>query len=400
MKKTLFAATALSTLLSSGVAADSHDLTGLHFGLGFVVNFDEYEAELDTLDVLKTPERQVGSWTTTGSLQAVPNNQITPENILGLMQTIMDTQPTPGGPTAFAENVDIGNVNGVFTAAASTVTATANAYTAYLARSHKAKRRSTNCGGEIKLAYFHSFANHLMIGIDFGCAFNSKAKKSVKFAAAAENPGNLITRYDFETPAGTLVAMLNSVKTEATPSPVFNAEIPQNTSYTVRPHFMFGSRNEYAEASLQQNQNSDADYRKLGDLSETEEANYLHAGDNTELTFEKDIFSPRLAFVIGGTVKGWFAGVRTGVSYMTGKLRGTDGTRNVSKSVSISSPFIGVQVMKQMTVFGRNDAHLYLTADWNIGDGHRAVNTKNVKSYKQNNVNIALGVTWRWKFGA
>lgn len=399
MKNTLFAATALSTLLSVGAAAATQDLTGLHFGLGFVTNFDEYEAELDTLDTMSTGS-SIASWTTTESLQNVPFDQANnADNVRQLMNTIMGTQATAGGPTNFAADVQVGNVNGVFTNAASTVTArAADAYTAYLAKSRKTKRRSTNCGGEVKLAYFHSFANHLMIGIDFGCTFNSKSKKSIKFAAA-KTPDNPITGYKLEAPANTPIATLNTAKTAATIDPAFtaaNAQIAANSPYVIITQFTYANQNAYLEAAKEAN----ADYRDLGAPSATEVENYLHAGDKTELTFEKDIFSPRLAFVIGGTINGWFAGVRTGVSYMTGKLRGTDGTRKVDKSVSISSPFIGVQVMKQMAVFGRNDAHMYLTADWNIGDGHRAVNVKNVKSYKQNNVNIALGVTWRWKLGA
>jgi len=52
-----------------------------------------------------------------------------------------------------------------------------------------------------------------------------------------------------------------------------------------------------------------------------------------------------------------------------------------------------------MKIAGNNDAHLYLTADWNIGDGRRTVDINGVKSFRQTSYNISAGITWRFKLG-
>ena len=236
--------------------------------------------------------------------------------------------------------------------------------------SQSLNRSGHNAGGEMKMAYFHDFGNHVMAGLDLTGAVLSKNKRNVqvsKFNVNHEHPDLILKSGEDQIARAKYKNEQYETTVEGTKTIVANSPLTLSV---------------------------DTDSLKgMHVTSDPIKGEYLDVSNgDKEVSFEKGIFNPKLAFVVGGTYNGWFAGLRAGVSYNTGKIKAPDMTS--SKSVSIASPLVGVQVMKKVS----DNTNLYMTADWNVGDLRKSVDMNGIKSFKQSSYNISAGVQWRCNF--
>ena len=383
MKKLLFATVFASTALASSMGCNTDTLTGLHFGLGVSVLFDKYEADVDVATLSNDDTKAISyvDIVTAAASTSDLNTTAEVKNLATFWGNPTTTDVTDGTTTIFSgtEGKALTHLN-----------------TAYVRR-NTFKKRTTNCGGEVKLAYFHDFGNHLMVGVDLTGIIASKNKKTVKIEPTAI--ANAVTGTGLRVLYDDRSIIEDKAFTEAGKSLINETGIG-GTEKRIAANTPLRIDNLLAVKAANPGYTIMTE-AQLNDLQE----NYAlktTSGENGagELTFEKSVFNPRLAFIVGGTIYGWFAGLRMGMSYTTGKVYATGaGQDKMSKTVSISSPLLGLHLMKQMKIAGNNDAHLYLTADWNIGDGHRKVDINGVKSFKQTSYNISAGLTWRFKLG-
>ncbi len=421
MKKLLFATVFASTAIASSMGCNADSLTGLHFGLGVSVLFDKYEADVDVATVVAPGV--TGSTTTGYLIESLATIEVGKSVNCTILNTSGNSATIGEGSIKVFNGGDLeGAVNLTATSgevADQTVTPI-NSMTAYTKR-HTFKKKTTNCGGEVKLAYFHDFGNHLMIGVDLTGIIASKNKKHITVSpdtiakyTTTDGPQMLsvyntngrelgsVDVSDYTTPAGTF-----------TPSKFVTDMVAanagaENVLEAAGPHLVVSNMAELQRLNPGYAIIDSESKTDINSALRTYEAGVVPGSTyakNAELTFEKSVFNPRLAFIVGGTVYGWFAGLRLGMSYTTGKVyakgvtEGSNPQPMQSKTVSISSPLIGLHLMKQMKIAGNNDAHLYLTADWNIGDGRRSVYMNGVRNFKQSGYNISAGVTWRFKLG-
>ena len=380
MKKILLGS-ALTALLCNANAEVDQSLTGLHVGLGINVLFDEYSADVDVAEGVFANGSTITAAVTTQGKPAPDDTGNA--GVKAIADAVFAAAKAGQSTVSFSATVDNGQTiaseNGALTLA----------NMAWLSKRTNFKRRATNVGGELKLAYFHDFGNKFMIGVDLSGTIVSKTKKHVKNPSFAKQKDDTLT---WETTPG-----IGTMTDDGT----WTATATDSTD-----KITVTAAGSYANAATAQAANPGATVLRFGAGVADWNTDYDHiknthifAGDKSEVAFEKDAFIPRLAFVLGGTYLGWFAGLRLGMAYMTGKVTATDANGSHSKSVSISSPFIGLHLMKQMNIKGINNGHVYVTADWHVGDGHRAVNINGIKSFKQNAFNLAAGLTWRCKLG-
>ena len=253
-----------------------------------------------------------------------------------------------------------------------------NNYNATYLMSQSLNRSGHNAGGEMKMAYFHDFGNHVMAGLDLTGAVLSKNKRNVQ-----------VSKFNVNDVYPDLT--LNSAGVDIAKAVYNNNKREYQTEVTGEDKVIAGGSpltlsagiNSFKSAAMQANPGMQV-------TSEPIPETYLDVSNgDKEVSFEKGIFNPKLAFVIGGTYNGWFAGLRAGVSYNTGKIKAPDMTS--SKSVSIASPLVGVQVMKKVS----DNTNLYMTADWNVGDLRKSVDMNGIKSFKQSSYSISAGVQWK-----
>jgi len=247
-----------------------------------------------------------------------------------------------------------------------------NANASYLLGQSLSKRK-TGIGGEFKIAYFGNFDDNLIVGIDLTGVISSKKKNIVKAIGfdinMPENPELSLTGKDGRKIATASGDGINSTAVE-------NAKIEKDEELnlsniygyqTVNPATSIVLDNTYQDKSINVSNGS------------------------KDVVFEKGTFSPRLAVVAGITFGSWFTGVRVGVSHMTGKVKTADMTEH--SKVAITSPFIGLHIMKQFS----DNVHMYMTADLNVGEGTKNINKSGINSFKQTGYNISAGFTWRVK---
>ena len=225
-------------------------------------------------------------------------------------------------------------------------------------------RSGKNKGIELKMSYFHDFGNHIMAGVDLTGAVLTKNKQSINAAQYSNltlwgTESGIIAHAEYKD---------GQYVTKATP----NAQIAKNEKLVLSPTL------------------PDADQVKMTYSTDPLEGSYIDATKgNQEVHFEKGVFNPKLALVVGGVYNGWFAGIRAGMSYNTGKVSTSD--NNASKSVSIASPLVGLHVMKKISP----TTNVYMTADWNVGETSRPVLVNGIKSFKQSSYSISAGVSWK-----
>ena len=244
--------------------------------------------------------------------------------------------------------------------------------------SQSLNRSGHNAGGEMKMAYFHDFGNHVMAGLDLTGAVLSKNKRNVQvsqFNVNHEHPDLILKSGEDQ------IASAHYEAGSYTAAVTGDGTIKAGKSLTLSSNY-----EDFKADAMQANPGMHV-------TSEPIPETYLDVSNgDKEVSFEKGIFNPKLAFVVGGTYNGWFAGVRAGVSYNTGKIKAPDMTS--SKSVSIASPLVGVQVMKKVS----DNTNLYMTADWNVGDLRKSIDMNGIKSFKQSSYNISAGVQWKCNF--
>ena len=234
--------------------------------------------------------------------------------------------------------------------------------------------RRTGFGGELKLAYFGHLDDKLIVGIDLTGTFSSKMKKALnvsKFEVKTTNTPEL------ELSGAKDRRIATSANDGTNSKAIKDANIEANEELTVSNRYGYENVNPgitmIANPTDEQNQGIDVSEK------------------SKEVIFEKGAFNPKLAVVAGIAFGSWFAGVRTGVSHVTGNIKTSDMVD--SKKISITSPFIGIQVMKQLTY----NLNMYMTADLNVGEGSKNINEYGINNFKRQGYNVSAGLTWRIK---
>ena len=281
----------------------------------------------------------------------------------------------------------------------------------YMDSSKRLSGKAVKCGGELKMSYYHNIMNHIFVGVDISGNITSSANRSSKVNALrgsiengslGEPTGSYIISYDDKDKnkrkynrdkSITFLAGVDGTE----PEKFFWAYdkngiiiIPERT-YTIEQE-IDGSG---IPAKIENFIASNPDYKVLGE-EPSNASQYLQISNEKggDVTFEKNKFNSRAAVVLGAQYKGWFAGIRGGVSYNQGKIHAKDITGTFSEDVSFAAPFVGVHLMKSINMKGLENGHIYVTADVNV-QNKQNLKMKGIKNFRQNSVNVSLGMTWK-----
>ena len=258
--------------------------------------------------------------------------------------------------------------------------------------------KAVKCGGELKMSYFHNIMNNFSLGLDISGVITSCAKKSSKINALRgsiedEMPGVLTNNYviSYKDPDSEAEYQENC----SVPKAYFFAIdkngiqiIPERT-YTIEREITGGS-----PADTNAFKAANPDYTEVAQPSDLSQYLQISNEKGGDVTFEKNKFNSRAAVVLGAQYKGWFAGIRGGVSYNQGKIHAKDITGTSTEDVSFAAPFVGVHLMKGINMKGLENGHIYVTADVNV-QNKQNLKMKGIKNFRQNSVNVSLGMTWR-----
>ena len=290
-----------------------------------------------------------------------------------------------------------------------------NASAAYLNTSKHLKAKTNRIGGELKMSYFHNLTDHLVLGVDVCGTLNQKAKKNVlieklNYVAVAATHADTADKkyriyYEYEDGFTIEAIYKNGEFTSIKNIDTYYDE------YCVERFFKNVTENgityiperQYTIESLSNNSSS-VDITKLTELNPgytevslpSDTSQYLQISNEKggDVTFEKNKFNSRAAVVLGAQYKGWFAGIRGGVSYNQGKIHAKDATGTSTEDVSFATPFVGLHLMKSINMKGLENGHIYVTADVNV-QNKQNLKMKGIKNFRQNSVNVSLGMTWQ-----
>lgn len=262
----------------------------------------------------------------------------------------------------------------------------------YYTGTKQAKMNKVGIGVELKLAYFHDFNNGIMVGIDAACAFSPKKKHVIR-------PGQMDAHPDLN---------VNFKETSADTTSKDHPFTWNGKEYTGDKTTIAATANLKLSPKI-----SGFEEKSEGYTIDTDNTLYSYVAFDEkhdkygEFSIENKICSPRGAIVLGLTADGLFAGIRGGVSYeklnvsVNGGYYGSEEPpkfkpQSANKSLSITAPFVGIQIVKQVSV-GVNDAQFYFTADRAVGNDEKDINVCGVKKIKRNRYNLSAGVTWKLK---
>lgn len=349
--------------------AKDQDMSGLQIGGGINVTFDK--DEFNDVNVANQVKQ----------VSATAAQVVTGQNVDDLVTKLWAYNKSGQATESISVNgTDVITTNSV-------IEVEPSAY--YYKTSKHAKLNTINVGAEIKLAYFYQFNCGLMMGIDAACVFASKKNNSVIPGKMPEYPDlNLMINDDSPvkfTHNGTGYTGDDvSINIDDTITIQPNTKIDDSLNYTV-------TDSSSPEEELYSCISFDEKHDKYGDI-----------------TVANRGCSPRCAAVLGYAHEGTFAGIRGGISYeklniaINGHYYEEDGEtyalqhQTWNKTVSLTSPFLGLQVIKQVET-GINDAQFYFTADWQLKTGERDIDTYGVKKIKRKRYNLSAGVTWKVK---
>ena len=285
--------------------------------------------------------------------------------------------------------------------------------TSYLSAAKHQKARTNRVGGELKMSYFHNLTDYLALGVDICGTLNQKARKNIGINKLnyAEQPVTEITSSGYQisyNADGTQFAKYVGDKfTEKSIGEItsegkkvegfFNAETKGDGSEFIPPRtYTITSEGSESTVDLSGIINDNPGYKEFPEGQQPDIAQYLQISSEKggDVTFEKNKFNSRAAVVLGAQYKGWFAGIRGGVSYNQGKIHAKDITGTSTEDVSFASPFVGVHLMKNINMKGLENGHIYVTADVNV-QNKQNLKMKGIKNFRQNSVNVSLGMTWQ-----
>ena len=284
---------------------------------------------------------------------------------------------------------------------------------AHMKSSKHLTSKTNRVGGEIKMSYFQNLTDHLVLGIDVSGTLNQSTKKTIdinklnyvnnSIYTTPEEPAYKVSYDDYgvlrravysnggfaTTNVGTItsnavVGFFDTIKyangERYIPKRTYTIESLSTDSGNIDITKLFEVNPGYTELSKEPNNASQ----------------YIRISTETDgdVTFEKNKFNSRAAIVLGAQYKGFFAGVRGGISYNQGKVHATDMYGTSTEDVSFATPFVGLHLMKSVNVNDLDKAHIYLTADVNV-DNRQRLHLKGVRNFKQNSVNVSLGITWQ-----
>lgn len=380
MKKTLLIAGLILATLSQvsadcGCAAndpcdeEKFDLTGAWLGAGVIVDFDKYEADVHFAKEYKDIADQVRIAKASESGDAAAygeDNQPTPaqlSEILSFMQKGDEIE----------KDIKWGNTND-FIKAKSEIKETNDLPSPNTYYAHKLaniKKSKTVAGGELKGSFYYNVENGLVVGFDLSLGLTARGKKCVdidtKFGTEEYTPDSKVYYFDADSENGIKAGQKGEELTIETAAD----KLKQNT---VLANYSYGK-------TAVENVN---DYVTCESLGAT-----LVSNDTSSVEFKKDVFSPTAAFVIGGYFKGFFAGLRLGANYMTGRINNSDGEQKVRQV----APVLGLQLMKHI----KKGVFAYLTYDHMFGCKKIYLRNSSIKSFKRNQDRISLGLGYQFK---
>lgn len=271
---------------------------------------------------------------------------------------------------------------------------------AYLSASKPLKARTNRIGGELKMSYFHNLTDHVVLGVDVCGTLNQKANKNIGIDKLNYVTQENITNSGYKISYDDTYAIYKDGKftetnadsyTGDTVTGFFKTETNENNGLIYIPARTYTI--ESISTATSDAINSNPGYTEI---SNPDPSQYLQISNEKggDVSFEKNKFNSRAAVVLGAQYKGWFAGVRGGVSYNQGKLHVKDSTGTSSEEVSFASPFVGVHLMKSVNMKCLENGHIYVTADVNV-QNKQNLKMKGIKNFRQNSVNVSLGMTWQ-----
>ena len=276
----------------------------------------------------------------------------------------------------------------------------------YMDSSKRLSGKAVKCSGELKMSYYHNIMNNFVVGIDISGTITSSTRKSSKInALRGAIEGGVVNStttniYDvsYYDNSGKLVKNNIDLSTFTKMSKFFKVIDDENEIKVIPARkYILESEVEGKKAKTSDFIGANDDYTVLENL-QTDLSQYFQISNEKggDVTFEKNKFNSRAAVVLGAQYKGWFAGLRGGISYNQGKVHAKDVTGTATEDVSFAAPFVGVHLMKNINMKGFEKGHVYLTADVNV-ENKQKLNLKGIKNFKQNSVNVSLGMTWKIK---
>ena len=276
---------------------------------------------------------------------------------------------------------------------------------AYLGTPKPLKARTNRIGGELKMSYFHNLTDHLVLGVDVCGTLNQKAKKNIgidkfNYVPSGTTGGTAYKiHYKYDDDTTIEATYKNGEFTQAdgfnysgdTVTGFFKTVTDEDEELIYIPERTYTI--ESISTAVSDVINSNPGYEEI---AEPDTSQYLQISNEQggDVTFEKNKFNSRAAVVLGAQYKGWFAGIRGGVSYNQGKIHAKDATGTSTEDVSFASPFVGLHLMKSINMKGLENGHIYVTADVNVQNKQK-LNMKGIKNFRQNSVNVSLGMTWQ-----
>ena len=224
--------------------------------------------------------------------------------------------------------------------------------TSYLSAAKHQKARTNRVGGELKMSYFHNLTDYLALGVDICGTLNQKAKKNIGIGKLnyTEQPVTEITSSGYQISYGKdgtqFAKYVGDKFTEKSIGEItsdgkkvegfFKAETKGDGSKVI-PSRTYTIASEGGESTVDLSGiiKDNPGYKEFPEGQQPDIAQYLQISNEKggDVTFEKNKFNSRAAVVLGAQYKGWFAGIRGGVSYNQGKIHAKDATGTSTEDV-------------------------------------------------------------------
>lgn len=411
MKKTLLAGTtALMTLFNASAAdcgcseatvcdEEKLDLTGVWLGAGVIVDFDKYDADVAVAAEYADLQDKYRTSVITQGTSADPLG----DAVLAAMVTHLQT-PEDVDRDAAALGYTAGGDLVLKQTSANQDTTLSNPHVFYAHRTLKMKKTKTVAGGELKGSLFYNVDNGLVFGIDLSLGLTAKAKKTIDINGSFASKTNARDASVADSKVYSVIAANSgNIPLYTTGETVITSAMASNAAPFVTNNVLVNysyARTGVVAANAGASVSDDAGHsfvynRDAAGANQTINDNV--DGKLASAEFEKDIFSPTLAFVVGGYFKGFFGGLRFGMNYMTGKihnLKSIDGAvaEDVKHKIRQASPILGIQIMKHI----KKGLFAYLVYDHAFGINKTYLNSP-INKFKRRQNRISLGLGYQFK---
>jgi len=398
---TLFNASAADCGCTETTVCDEEklDLTGAWLGAGVIVDFDKYDADISVAAEYAGLQDQIRTMRVSNAAAG----EVTAEQFAGVLAA-MQAHQAPGADVAWGTRGNfLTNGNATYNEAD-----VAGTNTFYAHRTLKLKKTKTVAGGELKGSLFYNVDNGLVFGVDLSLGLTAKSKKTIDVNGQFASQANVVagrTADGVFYHANADAVDDNTVRDALVEGSKAVTQVTMTTDVGVLAQHKTLANYSYAVSGVEAaNAGADVCGEEHSSFVINKVANNQRQAIDADINgkvasaeFEKDIFSPTLAVVVGGYFKGFFGGLRLGMNYMTGKihnLKNVDGsaTHTASHKIRQVSPVIGIQLMKHI----KKGVFAYLTYDHMFGINKTFLDSP-IKKFKRRQNRISLGLGYQFK---